>query len=61
MARDVFYTFFNICIGHAAMNQVEARVYLDTMKEGGRYHEDIFGVTLRTAEVTDRFRTAATR
>ena len=25
----------------------------------GHYHEDIFGVTLRTAEVTDRVRNAA--
>ena len=61
MARDVLYTFINILIGHAAMSQQEARTYLDTMKESGRYHEDIFGVTLRTAEVTDRFRSAATR
>lgn len=61
MARDVLYTLVNILISHAAMSQQEARRFVDTMKEGGRYHEDIFGVTLRTAEVTDRFRSAATR
>ena len=30
-------------------------------QSSGRYHEDIFGVTLKTKEVTDRVRTAAKR
>ena len=29
------------------------------LQDKGRYHEDIFGVTLKTAEVTTRVRTAA--
>lgn len=61
MARDVLYTTVNLLTSHAAMSQQEARNFVDAMKEAGRYHEDIFGVTLRTAEVTDRFRSAAKR
>lgn len=30
-------------------------------QSSGRYHEDIFGVTLKTREVTDRVRSAAKR
>lgn len=33
--------------------------YFYTLKDNGYYHEDIFGVTLKTAEVTNRVRAAA--
>ncbi len=44
---------------NAAMSAEEARQHINTMKDSGYYHEDIFGVTLKTAEVTSRVRTAA--
>ncbi|XP_032236183.1 nitric oxide synthase, brain isoform X2 [Nematostella vectensis] len=44
---------------YAAMTQQEAQEFIDNLKSSGRYHEDIFGVTLRTREVTNRVRTAA--
>lgn len=34
---------------------------LNTLQEGNRFHEDIFGVTLRSSEVTDRARDQAKR
>ena len=61
MARDVSHTVLNILSNYAAMTEQEARNFMDAMKENGLYHEDIFGVTLRTAEVTDRYRNAARR
>lgn len=61
MARDVSRTILNILSNYAAMTEQEARNFMDAMKENGLYHEDIFGVTLRTAEVTDRYRNAARR
>ena len=61
MARDVLHTILNILSNNAAMTEQEARNFVDAMKENGLYHEDIFGVTLRTAEVTDRYRNAARR
>lgn len=33
----------------------------NTLQEGNRFHEDIFGVTLRSSEVTDRARDQAKR
>ncbi len=41
------------------MSAEEARRFINSMKDNGFYHEDIFGVTLKTAEVTSRVRTAA--
>ena len=61
MANDVSHTLHSILTHNAAMTDQEARSFVTGMKENGTYHEDIFGVTLRTAEVTDRFRTAARR
>ena len=51
----------NIFEEYAAMSSDEARRTIETMKEQGMYHEDIFGVTLKTAEVTNRIRNAARR
>ena len=34
---------------------------MDAMRENGLYDEDKFGVTLRIAEVTDRYRNATRR
>ena len=59
--------FFMVCVflvqsileDNAAMSSEEARHLINSMKDSGLYHEDIFGVTLKTAEVTTRVRTAA--
>jgi nitric oxide synthase oxygenase domain/subunit/sulfite reductase alpha subunit-like flavoprotein len=61
MARDVQYVLNDILVKNAAMTVQEAKEFVDAMKENNMYHEDIFGVTLKTAEVTDRYRTAARR
>lgn len=59
MASDVGRTLQNIFEENAAMSASEARQLIENMKDNGSYHEDIFGVTLKTAEVTNRVRTAA--
>jgi len=61
MAEDVCRTLQTLLQEYAAMSQQEAQETVDKMKSSGRYHEDIFGVTLKTREVTDRVRTAAKR
>ena len=40
------------------MSSDQARRWIETMKDTGLYHEDIFGVTLKHQEVTTRVRTA---
>lgn len=37
----------------------ELKLNFHILQENMRYHEDIFGITLRTAEVTNRNRTDA--
>lgn len=61
MAEDVCRTLQTLLQEYAAMSQQEAQDTVNKMKSSGRYHEDIFGVTLKTREVTDRVRTAAKR
>nr|QNG40941.1 nitric oxide synthase [Placozoa sp. H4] len=61
MAADVFRTLQNLLIDYGLFNQEDAIEYVKNMKETGRYHEDIFGITLRTGEVTERIRKAAQR
>ncbi|XP_065830378.1 nitric oxide synthase, inducible-like [Oscarella lobularis] len=59
MAADVGKTLEVIFEQHGGMSSTEARATVEKMRAMGHYHEDIFGVTLRTAEVTDRVRNAA--
>ncbi len=59
MAADVSRTLQSIFEDNAAMSGDEARVLIESMKDRGFYHEDIFGVTLKHQEVTTRVRTAA--
>ncbi|EDV29685.1 uncharacterized protein TRIADDRAFT_19964 [Trichoplax adhaerens] len=61
MAADVSRTIQNLLIDYGLFDQEDAIEYVKTMKERGRYHEDIFGITLRTGEVTERIRKAAQR
>lgn len=59
MAADVCRTLQGIFEETAAMSSDQARKLIETMKDRGFYHEDIFGVTLKHQEVTTRVRTAA--
>ncbi len=59
MAADVCRTLQSILEENAAMSSDQARKLIDSMKESGYYHEDIFGVTFKHNEVTTRVRTAA--
>ena len=55
MANGVSRAFRDIFMSTLAMTEEKANKLLDSIKEEGRYHEDIFGVTLRTAEVTNKY------
>lgn len=59
MAADVCRTLQGIFEETAAMSSDQARKLIESMKDNGFYHEDIFGVTLKHQEVTTRVRTAA--
>eukprot|EP00794_Sanderia_malayensis_P014342 gene14341-15838_t len=59
MASDVANTLQAMLQEFAALSIEETSNFISQLRSSGRYHEDIFGVTLRTAEVTDRIRTAA--
>lgn len=59
MAADVCRTLQSIFEENAAMSSEEARRLIESMKDRGVYHEDIFGVTLKHQEVTTRVRHAA--
>ncbi|KAK2574099.1 Nitric oxide synthase [Acropora cervicornis] len=61
MADDVCKTLQTLLQEYAAMSQGEAQETVDKLKSTGRYHEDIFGVTLKTREVTTRIRSAVKR
>ena len=59
MAADVCRTLQSIFEENAAMSADQARKLIESMKDTGFYHEDIFGVTFKHHEVTTRVRTAA--
>ena len=59
MAADVCRTLQGIFEENACMSGDQARRLIESMKDRGVYHEDIFGVTLKHQEVTNRVRTAA--
>ncbi|XP_038647078.1 nitric oxide synthase, brain [Scyliorhinus canicula] len=56
MASDVLKTIQNILKTHGKISLEDAGVYISKLRDQKRYHEDIFGVTLRTQEVTNRLR-----
>ncbi|XP_062619237.1 nitric oxide synthase 1-like isoform X1 [Saccostrea cucullata] len=58
MASDVTTTLAKIIQEHGKMAAEKAQSYLLKLKESNRFHEDIFGVTVK-AEVTDRARDQA--
>uniref|UniRef100_A0A8C1PED3 Nitric oxide synthase n=1 Tax=Cyprinus carpio TaxID=7962 RepID=A0A8C1PED3_CYPCA len=56
MAGDVLKTVQQIFKLHGNMSLEDAGFYISKLRDENRYHEDIFGVTLRTYEVTNRLR-----
>lgn len=59
MAEHVYQTFKNIIQKYGKMSDAEVQSYMLQLRDENRYHEDIFGVTLRTAEVHNRSRESA--
>lgn len=59
MAEDVYQTLKQIIQTHGQMTDEEVQAYMLSLRDENRYHEDIFGITLRTAEVHNRSRKAA--
>ncbi|KAL5016525.1 hypothetical protein ScPMuIL_006114 [Solemya velum] len=59
MASDVTRTLQQILQKEAAMDSSHAMDYILQLRDSNRFHEDIFGVTMRSTEVTDRARDQA--
>ncbi|XP_012063514.1 PREDICTED: nitric oxide synthase-like [Atta cephalotes] len=59
MAEDVYQTLKQIIQTHSQMTDKEVEAYMLSLRDENRYHEDIFGITLRTAEVHNRSRETA--
>ncbi|MGH0118446.1 UNVERIFIED_CONTAM: hypothetical protein FKN15_054298 [Acipenser sinensis] len=56
MAKDVLNTVQEILSLHGEMSLDEAGEYLSKLRDQSQYHEDIFGITLRTHEVRSLIR-----
>ncbi|XP_053135368.1 nitric oxide synthase, brain isoform X4 [Hemicordylus capensis] len=56
MAGDVLKTIQSIARHQGKLIAEEASAFISKLRDDNRYHEDIFGVTLRTYEVTNRLR-----
>ncbi|XP_048370628.1 nitric oxide synthase, brain isoform X1 [Sphaerodactylus townsendi] len=56
MAGDVLKTIQSIARHQGKLAAEEASAFISKLRDDNRYHEDIFGVTLRTYEVTNRLR-----
>uniref|UniRef100_A0A8C8SRE1 Nitric oxide synthase n=1 Tax=Pelusios castaneus TaxID=367368 RepID=A0A8C8SRE1_9SAUR len=56
MAGDVFKAIQRIVKQQGQLSAEEAGAFISKLRDDNRYHEDIFGVTLRTYEVTNRLR-----
>ncbi|XP_072944115.1 nitric oxide synthase-like protein isoform X1 [Epargyreus clarus] len=61
MAEDVHQKLKGIIKKHGNMSDEQVQSFMFTLKEENRYHEDIFGITLRTAEVHSASRESARR
>ncbi|XP_043272207.1 nitric oxide synthase, salivary gland [Venturia canescens] len=59
MAEDVYQTLKQIIQTHGQMLDREVEAYMLSLRDENRYHEDIFGITFRTAEVHNRSRETA--
>ncbi|NXN19196.1 NOS1 protein, partial [Indicator maculatus] len=56
MAGDVLKSVQRIVRQQGQLSAEEAGAFISKLRDDSRYHEDIFGVTLRTYEVTNRLR-----
>ncbi|KAM3826174.1 nitric oxide synthase 1 isoform 2-T2 [Vipera latastei] len=56
MAGDVLKTIQSIVREQGKLSAEEGVAFISKLRDDNRYHEDIFGVTLRTYEVTNRLR-----
>lgn len=61
MAEDVHQKLKGIIKKHGNMTDEQVQNFMYMLKEENRYHEDIFGITLRTAEVHSASRESARR
>ncbi|VVC89726.1 unnamed protein product [Leptidea sinapis] len=61
MAEDVQQKLKGIVKKHGNMTDEQVQSFMFKLKEENRYHEDIFGITLRTAEVHSASRESARR
>ncbi|XP_051899610.1 nitric oxide synthase, endothelial-like [Pristis pectinata] len=59
MAQDVSRTVQEIIAAQGSLSLSEAATYIAKLKDDNRYHEDIFGITLRTREVTTKVRSTS--
>ncbi|GLV41924.1 Nitric oxide synthase [Carabus blaptoides fortunei] len=59
MAEHVYQTLKKIIQRQGQMNDAEVEAFMLSLRDESRYHEDIFGITLRTAEVHNRSRESA--
>jgi len=61
MATDVFKTLTLMMEEYMAISHDMAQELFKELRSNGKYHEDIFGVTLKVQEVTSKIRTATKR
>ncbi|XP_050304291.1 nitric oxide synthase, salivary gland isoform X2 [Anthonomus grandis grandis] len=59
MAEHVYQTLKKIIQTYGGMSQAEVQSFLLSLRDQNRYHEDIFGITLRTAEIHNKSRESA--
>ncbi|XP_019875678.1 nitric oxide synthase, salivary gland isoform X1 [Aethina tumida] len=59
MAEHVYQTLKSIIQKYGGMTDQQVQNYMLSLRDENRYHEDIFGITLRTAEVHNRSRESA--
>ncbi|KAF5278426.1 hypothetical protein FQA39_LY05915 [Lamprigera yunnana] len=59
MAEHVYQTLRSIIQQHGRMSEADAEAFMLKIRDENRYHEDIFGITLRTAEIQNKSRESA--
>ncbi|XP_073826700.1 nitric oxide synthase isoform X1 [Musca autumnalis] len=59
MAEHVYQTIRKCIAGKEQKTEAEVETFLLTLRDENRYHEDIFGITLRTAEIHTKSRATA--
>ncbi|XP_060528614.1 nitric oxide synthase isoform X2 [Cylas formicarius] len=59
MAEHVYQTLKKIIQKFGGMSDNEVQSFLLSLRDQNRYHEDIFGITLRTAEIHNKSRESA--